>query len=1039
MIKQSLNHTSLATTANGTPLVAYIASTIRHIRERSPLTRIVVINPSIFSAFFLRRAVTDQLCVKNDDALFNVEFMRIEEVADRLFDALPDQPQKPSMSRLIASELIHNATLQLTTPGPLTEHATNESTLNAIQKTLQELERLDKGSSNALQELSNRTQSRLYPQLEEIQRNYSATAEQYLTRENKAAIVAKIVSQNSDIIASTLASQIIAIRAPMPPDAYTRLWDSMERHSSTTTIRITSGTDQHGNDAHTPTETRFYSTVGAADEPRALIRNIITDAKQGIKFGEIAVLYPTNDYASRIKDALNTAGIKNCGPSTRTLAETPAGKFVSLFLHMVAAEMRRDTFTTWTTSAPVIDPTDGDRVPAVPWEVASRNAKISRFAGDDRWRRSLKRYSRSMRNRARRAEESPDEDYTVDPEAWREMVNATIRLSDFVSKLNDLIQIEHPRSWADWADWLKEIIDNYLAKPRTQDDHAASGLTRVQDDLAQVRDLDKVASTYVDFNRFSRTVQRFLRAILQGDSGWGSTVFVAPLESSIGNSFRSIHILGMAEGGLPRPGRPDPLLSDHLRRILDADGSTLPTTIDHIEFERQTFQLALQSAPLRRLYWNKALLGATNESYPSPWFVDEVVKSNGLTSVPVKDLMDPESDFVESISHLSSLSDSSLNASTEYEFQLKDVALRSSDKTELNQLLTDPTNRALASGKRATASKRTTALGPFDGNIAETRRSAPLNLQISASALQNYAECPYRYFLAAELNVDERIDPEDALTLSALDKGLLVHSILEQFLKEFGPDSTSEGLNQLRQTALEEFDRFQRDDYIGYNAIFDLEKDQILRQLEQWHQTNLDVLSGYEGEMMTEVPFGFEDPLGRMTLEDGFTFQFRGKVDLIALSSARNRALVVDFKTGRSSSYSDIEKDVTASGTKLQLPLYARITNELLENSADVDAAYWFVFQSGSTRLRPKIPVSLEATDERFDEVMSTVVDGIRLGLFPARPGDRDTRGDGPPWKNCKYCAYSDVCSTDRLIAWNRKKSSPALTGYVALAEGESP
>ena len=489
---------------------------------------------------------------------------------------------------------------------------------------------------------------------------------------------------------------------------------------------------------------------------------------------------------------------------------------------------------------------------------------------------------------------------------------------------------------------------------------------------------------------------------------------------------------------MPAPARSDPLLADEFRRTLDPDGKRLPTKKEQLELERQTFQLALQSAEKRNLYWNKSLLGAANESYPSPWFVDEVIKSHNLDTVPVKSLMDPQSEYVDSTATLADLHESALNPSTGYEFRMQSVSRRSQENTSLIELLAEPSNRALARGKGVTESRKSGKFGIHDGNLASDQFASPFERRMSASSLQSYAECPYRYFLATELNVDERIDPEDLLVLSPLDKGLLVHAILERFLRDFGPDTTGYGLENLRKIAHEEFDRFQADDFIGYPAIFELEKVQLLRQLELWHQTSLDVLIEYDGEMMTEVPFGFDDSIGLTSIDEHTSFQFRGMIDLIALTSDGRRALVVDFKTGRSAYYSDVDKDVTAAGTKLQLPIYARVADEILGSRAEISSAYWFVFQNGSTRLRPKIPLALEETEMRFGDVLSTIVGGISNGAFPPRPGSRSTYGEVASWENCRYCAYSDICAANRMVAWDRKKSSAELTDYVALAEGGS-
>ena len=395
-----------------------------------------------------------------------------------------------------------------------------------------------------------------------------------------------------------------------------------------------------------------------------------------------------------------------------------------------------------------------------------------------------------------------------------------------------------------------------------------------------------------------------------------------------------------------------------------------------------------------------------------------------------------QSERIESVAALPDVAFADINPSSKYEFGLLDVALRCQIPSARTQILSDPSFVELAAGHQVAESRRSELFGHFDGHVADTHINALPEWQTSATALESYAKCPYSYFLAHELNVDERIDPEESLTLSPLDEGILVHAILERFLQKHGVDRSAAGLEALRDVANQEFDRFQNEEFIGYNAIFDLEKVQILRKLETWHRTHLVILAGYDGELLNEESFGYDDSgLGQLNLEDGFGIQFRGKIDLIAISPERDSALVFDFKTGNSNYYSEVEKDLTDSGTKLQLPIYSIVASELLGNTADVETAFWFVYRSGDTRLRPKSKALLMDAVEQFRPKLNTIVNGIRSGTFPARPGDRATYGDGPGWKNCKYCAYSDVCPSDRLIAWNRKKSDPALEDYVALAE----
>ncbi len=1028
--------------SNGAPLVTAIANEIRQLRANDSLSRITVATPSFYSAFFLRRAVTEALCEgtgHRGGGLFNIEFMRIEDVAAKLFETEMSTVSKPVMSQLLASELIYQALSDLSTRGPLSDHAQNPSTVASVGRTLHELALLDSGAEKSLLKLMDGRRSGIYPQLLEVQRKYAKSASRYTTREEVASTAADIAKRNPTTLSSALGRNQILVRVQAVPDSYACLWTALEGAESSVTLAVA---PRHRNDEDNVVDdaksvrTRFYSTMSTTDEPRALIRNIMADARDGVRFGEMAVFYPSRDYASRIGDALRFADIPSCGPSSKRLSDTPAGRFVSLFLKMVSDEMRRDAFTAWTSSSPVIDPETGDRVPTVPWEAASRNANIPRFDSNTEWERPLKRYAGRMKYYARRAREAPDDEQKIGPDAFEAAAYSAFRMSDFLSDLLPRVDVEETGRWADYADWLEEIVSLYFLADDSEDDEL-DGSEQIRSLLEQVRGLDQVTGSEIGFDRFTGAVQDLLRDTLGHLTGLGSSVLVAPLSAGVGSAFKRVHIVGMAEGSLPRPAAADPLLSDRTRRYLDADGSVLPTKRDQQESMHRQFKMALDAAPLRRMYWNKALIGATNESYPSPWFVDELLEENGETGRSSKSLMDPQSDVVEPVTPLADFGSSELDISSRYEFDLLNVSIAACSEKSRRELLIDPRNGALAAGVALAMARSSADFGAYDGNIFPMQDMPFRSGVTSVSALQSYAECPYRYFLSQVLNVEERIDPEDSLVLSALDKGILVHKILERFLGECGPDGTEKRLSRLHKIANEVFDDFFAREFIGYREIFDLEKAQLLRQLDEWHRADLDVLLDFDGEMMPEKAFGYdnEDASGRMELSSGFSFQMRGKIDLIAVAESGDRALVLDFKTGNSSSYTDLDKDVTAAGTKLQPAVYSLVASRLLGGEANVSSAYWFVFQRGSGRLRPKQPMYLEDAQDRLTFALDVIVGGIRQGIFPARPGERDTYRNGPPWKNCKHCAYSDVCTADRLVAWNRKKSGEELKAYVGMAE----
>ena len=53
----------------------------------------------------------------------------------------------------------------------------------------------------------------------------------------------------------------------------------------------------------------------------------------------------------------------------------------------------------------------------------------------------------------------------------------------------------------------------------------------------------------------------------------------------------------------------------------------------------------------------------------------------------------------------------------------------------------------------------------------------------SATSLQRWATCPFRYFLGNVLEIDELEDPGEAETITAADRGTLVHAVLERYFR----------------------------------------------------------------------------------------------------------------------------------------------------------------------------------------------------------------------------------------------------------------
>ena len=186
---------------------------------------------------------------------------------------------------------------------------------------------------------------------------------------------------------------------------------------------------------------------------------------------------------------------------------------------------------------------------------------------------------------------------------------------------------------------------------------------------------------------------------------------------------------------------------------------------------------------------------------------------------------------------------------------------------------------------------------------------------------------------------------------------------------------------------------------------------------------------------MVEARFGMPgDSWGEaaLKLEGGEVLKFRGIIDRVDVDATGKHVVVLDYKTGGSRGYANIEKDPVDGGKRLQLPIYSIAALQALGADNDVKAAYWFTSGTERATRIPGDPSSFEETQEAFRAAVSTITAGQRAGLFPANPGDRGNNG----FVNCTHCDFDSLCLSRRDYVWGRKKQDPRLLPYLRLSGG---
>src|SRR6202165_5789869 len=135
----------------------------------------------------------------------------------------------------------------------------------------------------------------------------------------------------------------------------------------------------------------------------------------------------------------------------------------------------------------------------------------------------------------------------------------------------------------------------------------------------------------------------------------------------------------------------------------------------------------------------------------------------------------------------------------------------------------------LGRGLTATAARASHDFTKFDGNVAAvapglTKLAGGLSRlhPISPSGVETWAACPFRYFLGRVLEVEptERPEDDECWAISAIDRGSLIHAILEEFFRRLladGRPAIGEPYSQADRELIEQIakEHFQRVESLG--------------------------------------------------------------------------------------------------------------------------------------------------------------------------------------------------------------------------------
>lgn len=272
--------------------------------------------------------------------------------------------------------------------------------------------------------------------------------------------------------------------------------------------------------------------------------------------------------------------------------------------------------------------------------------------------------------------------------------------------------------------------------------------------------------------------------------------------------------------------------------------------------------------------------------------------------------------------------------------------------------------------------------------------------RVSVSRLERYLKCPFQFYVANVLQVDE--EPEDETTRSPLERGRFLHELFETFFHEW------QGRGRGRITAA---------DMTAARALFAEICEPALASLspaeaglERARLFGSAVGSGIADRvfaMEAERGIDIRERLMEYELDGEFAFtgedgasrrvRLRAKIDRVdVLGDGTFR--VIDYKT----------KYVPDRRIALQLPIYSAGVRTRLAAERGVELraseAMYLSFEG------PQAVMPLEERGKSFDELVMAAehrlvqtLDDIAAGHYPPRPETRNL---------CGMCAFVAVCRT---------------------------
>lgn len=528
------------------------------------------------------------------------------------------------------------------------------------------------------------------------------------------------------------------------------------------------------------------------------------------------------------------------------------------------------------------------------------------------------------------------------PSTGTNRLATSVTASRFVQSIAEFLQkIQSATRMEQWEREAREAGNIETAMEHEQAWNAVMAL------LQQMA--DAIGPQEASFEELARVLETGLASLTLGIVPPAlDQVLVGAVDRSRQPELTTLFLLGMNEGDFPKIPRQDAIFLDAERRALAQSGIEMAPSSDIRMFRERLLAYIAMTRPSRRLIVSYAAADSSGKALQQSPFISILEAASASCNPPLM-----------SVRLSSQWLEQSMDA-IENPNQAMEAALRESWNTSPEPSEHDINNRAAwtalkaslaqdpSLGKRlqqlvaANAAQKTASLST---GIAHPLLQ--INRPVSASRLESYAQCPFRYFADHILRLAER----ERFQIRPLDLGIYHHDVLSEVFTilvarhpaplpapssplfpaiglDWGKISESEAIDDALNEALKK----HIPEILSQSAIPENQADFLVARSRRIlsHALRTFIMQGAQDKFVqaaAEWAFGIGAPRSspplQIPLSNNQSISLRGRIDRIDLAPApagKCLARIYDFKSSNKTlDLSDIE-----DGLALQLPLYLR-------------------------------------------------------------------------------------------------------------------